>query len=232
MSQKQRAAMTSTESINVIMAFMKQQQEEKVTRYQMLNQFAKKDQILFVGSSLMEQFPINEMQQTLEKPFIIYNRSVGGFVSADLIENLDTCIFELEPSQIFINIGSNDIGSPTYQLNHLIENYEKILSQIKQRLPKAKVYVMAYYPVNTEATFPNVGQEQKNFMFQNRTNTALKVANQAVEKLAEKHNYTFINVNEGLIDETGNLKAEFSVEGIHMWPNAYEVVLQNIKKYL
>ncbi|MBO1511529.1 GDSL-type esterase/lipase family protein [Metabacillus bambusae] len=229
MSQKKWA---ESESMNAIMAFIKKQQEEKVTRYKILNQYAKKDQILFVGSSLMEQFPINEMQQTFEKPYTIYNRSVGGFVSADLIANLDTCIFELEPSKIFINIGTNDIGSPTYQLNNLIENYDNILSQIKLRLPKSKIYVMAYYPVNTETTFPNVGPEQKEFMFQNRNNTTLKEANQAVEKLAQKHNYMFINVNEGLFDNNGNLKAEFSVEGIHMWPNAYEVVLQNIKKYL
>ncbi len=57
-------------------------------------------------------------------------------------------------------------------------------------------------------------------------------ANKAVEELAKKHGFNFINVNEGLTDEEGNLKAEFSMEGLHLWPNAYSVILDNMKKYL
>ncbi|ALU37026.1 hypothetical protein CLCOS_31670 [Clostridium coskatii] len=34
------------------------------------------------------------------------------------------------------------------------------------------------------------------------------------------------------MDEEGNLKEEFSIEGIHMWPNGYSVILENMKKYL
>lgn len=69
-------------------------------------------------------------------------------------------------------------------------------------------------------------------MFTTRTNYALNEANLAVEELAAKHNYKFIDVNEGLTDEEGNLREEYSVEGLHMWPNAYKVVLENMRKYL
>ena len=34
---------------------------EKLERYRRLNQFAQLGKVLFVGSSLMEQFPINEL---------------------------------------------------------------------------------------------------------------------------------------------------------------------------
>ncbi|MNP50010.1 hypothetical protein D3C76_1442390 [compost metagenome] len=56
--------------------------------------------------------------------------------------------------------------------------------------------------------------------------------NEEVKELAIKLGLNFINVNEGLTDEEGHLKAEFTVEGVHMWPNAYSVVLENMKKYL
>ena len=69
-------------------------------------------------------------------------------------------------------------------------------------------------------------------MFKTRTNSAINEVNLAVEELARKHKYIFININEGLTDEEGNLKEEYSVEGLHMWPNAYQIVLENMKKYL
>jgi lysophospholipase L1-like esterase len=212
--------------------FMDSQKKNRLISYKQLNQGAKKGQILFVGSSLMEQFPINELQQTLDENYIIYNRGIGGYVTLDLLNTMEECIFELQPSKIFINIGTNDIGSPDYKKEKLISNYDNILTQISDRLPECEVYVIAYYPVNARASFPGVDKARKESMFKTRTNSAINEVNLAVEELARKHKYIFINVNEGLIDEEGNLKEEYAVEGLHMWPNAYQIVLENMKKYL
>lgn len=105
------------------------------------------------------------------------------------------------------------------------------MDQIKNKLPETEVYVMAYYPVNAKA---NYGLEKytKDLMFTTRTNANIIKANEAVEELAIKHGFKFINVNAGLTDEEGNLKKEYSMEGIHLWSNAYWVVLENLKKYL
>lgn len=85
-------------------------QKALVKKYRMRNKYIKKGQILFVGSSLMEHFPIEEMQAVLSLDRFIYNRGVGGITTKDLLSLMNECIFELEPSKIFINIGSNDIG--------------------------------------------------------------------------------------------------------------------------
>jgi lysophospholipase L1-like esterase len=212
--------------------YMDSQKKNRLKSYKFLNQSAKKGQILFVGSSLMEHFPINELQQTLDKNYVIYNRGIGGYMTTDLLNSMEECIFELEPSKIFINIGTNDIGSPDYNKEKLISNYDSILSEISERLPQCEVYVMAYYPVNAKADFPGVDKFRKEAMFKTRTNSAINEANRAVEELVAKHNYKFINVNEGLTDEEGNLKVEYAVEGLHMWPNGYKVILENMRKYL
>jgi len=212
--------------------FMKKEKAEKVRKYKMLNKYAKKGQILFVGSSLMEFFPINELQQTLEKQYIIYNRGIGGYVTTELLNSMEECIFELEPSKLFINIGTNDISLVDYNKENLISNYNDILIQIGERLPDCKVYVMAYYPVNPKADFPGMNKGLKEMFFKTRTNANILEANVAVEELAKKHGYEFINVNEGLMDEDGNLKEEYSVDGVHMFANGYSVILSNLKKYL
>lgn len=216
----------------IIHVVMKMEQSNKLAMYQSLNKFVVKGETLFVGSSLMENFPINEMNQVNEKKCIIYNRGIGGFVTTDLLEVLDPCIFELEPSRVFINIGTNDIAAMDYTLEKLQANYDNILSQIKLRLPDAKVYVMAYYPVNPFINLEGISAEQKEKFFKNRTNFNIQLANEANRLLANKYGYEYIDVNDGLSDENGNLKAEFTKDGVHMLADGYKIVLENLVRYL
>ncbi len=238
MPEKLMKIMQNAEVQEAMQIFMlndlEKQKKNTFKKYKMLNRFVKKGQILFVGSSLMEWFPISEMQLTLDLDYIIYNRGVAGATTSDLLNAMNECIFDLEPSKIFINIGSNDIGSigqEVYNKESLLSNYDIIMRQIHRRLPECEVYIMAYYPINSEVDF-GLDKFQKDDMFSTRTNDNIIEANEGVAELARKHGFTFINVNEGLTDEKGNLKAEFSIEGMHLWPNAYSVIFENMKKYL
>ena len=210
--------------------FMHREQQDKLERYRILNQNVKKGEILFTGSSLMEQFPVNELLMTNGMDQVIYNRGIGGFTTTDMLEYMEEMVFGTEPSRIFINIGTNDIGSPEYQLEALLERYEEIIVRIQERLPEAEINMMAYYPVNETDKIPE-GEWGKT-AFVTRTNENINIANAAIENLAAKKGCRFINVNEGLADERGKLKKEYTIEGIHMYANGYQVVLQNLKKYL
>ena len=209
---------------------MHREQQDKLERYRILNQNVKKGEILFTGSSLMEQFPVNELLMTNGMDQVIYNRGIGGFTTTDMLEYMEEMVFGTEPSRIFINIGTNDIGSPDYQLEALLERYEEIIVRIQERLPEAEINMMAYYPVNETDKVSD--EEWGKTAFATRTNKNIAVANEAVERLAAKTGCHFINVNQGLTDERGKLKKEFTVEGIHMYANGYQVVLDNLKKYL
>ena len=63
---------------------------------------------------------------------------------------MEECIFEVEPSKIFINIGTNDIsslpGDGPYKTGKLIANYDEIWTKLGN-IARCKVYVMAYYPM-------------------------------------------------------------------------------------
>ena len=209
---------------------MLRDQQDKLERFRILNQNAKKGEILFTGSSLMEQFPVNELLMTRGMRQVVYNRGIGGFTTEDMLRNMEEMVFAVKPRKIFINIGTNDIGSQGYRLEKLMENYGKIISQIRERLPEAEIYMMAYYPVNETDKLPE-GEWAKT-MFLTRTNENISIANKAVEELAGRMGCHFINVNQGLTDEVGKLKKEFTVEGIHMYANGYEVVLENMRPFL
>lgn len=209
---------------------MKQEQQEKLARYRILNQNVIKGAILFTGSSLMEQFPINELLMTNGMNQVVYNRGIGGFTTDDMLLNMEEMVFAVEPSEIFINIGTNDIGAEDYRLEVLMEKYERIIFKIQERIADAEIYMMAYYPVNeTDRLEENPWAVQ---MFRTRTNENIMLANKEVEKLATKMGCQYIDVSEGLRDENGKLKKEYTIEGVHMYANGYQIVLNNLKKYL
>ncbi len=209
--------------------FLQEQQEARAKEYAMLNRYAVKGQTVFAGSSLMEFFPINELQQGLDVRPIIYNRGIAGFVTADLAAHMEECIFGLEPARLFINIGTNDMGVPGYKKEKLLAGYDGILHRIRARLPACRVYVMAYYPVNAKVNSQGFIPRE---VFRTRTNAAIAEVNEALAALAARHGYEFADVNDGLADGEGNLKEEFTRDGIHLWPNAYRVILENLRQYL
>lgn len=211
--------------------YMRQQQEQLRRKYKQMNRYAKKGAVLFTGSSLMEHFPLNELAMSMGLRQTVYNRGIGGFKIRDLWNAREECIFEPEPSKLFINIGTNDIGDHNYRQERLIEEYRALLAEVRKRLPEAKVYVMAYYPVNTKDDF-GIPEEQKQAMFLTRTNEAILLANEAVKAMAGELGLKFIDVNDGLAEEDGRLRKEYSVEGLHMYPNAYWVILKNLRQYI
>lgn len=203
----------------------KREKEQKVERYRRLNKFVKPGQILFVGSSLMEQFPINELAMDLGLPYSIYNRGIGGFTTTELAQVLDVCVYDLKPKHIFINIGTNDLNAPDYSVEGLIQRYADILQDIKEHLPNACLHLMAYYPVNEPIGLadPIMGAA-----FTQRTNKRILEANKAVKTLAERIGCQYYDFNSGITDEFGNQKAQYTIEGMHMYGDGYMAVLQQM----
>lgn len=207
-------------------------QNQLRTQYAIENQTVKSGQIDFIGSSLMEIFPIKKMQLegNLNLDKIIYNRGVRATTTADLLAHMNTLIFDLNPSKIFMNIGSNDVGFGVSE-EEMVANYANICQQIATRLPNCKVYVMAYYPVNTKAQFGNSDNEHTS-LFHVRTNASLQAASNLVAKIAKKYGFMPINVNQGLTDMQGNLKPKPTFDGAHLLPEGYQIVLNNLMPYL
>lgn len=208
---------------------MAEEKREKAERYRRLNAMVRPHQILFVGSSLMEQFPIYELLLDEQLPYTIYNRGIGGITTRELLKNMEPCIYDLKPDFIYINIGTNDLNEPDYTEEKLIFRYREILQGIRVHLPAAKLYLLAYYPVNAEAAKGNRWAEQA---LQVRTNARIAAANAAVKLLAAEMGIEYLDLNGGITDENGNLKAEYTIEGIHLYGNGYRPVLDALLPYL
>ena len=204
----------------------------RLTNIKRLNQYVLKGQILFTGSSLMEQFPVAELATSHQLGKVVYNRGIGGYNSDDFLAQIDPMLFDLEPSKVFLNIGTNDMyerADGEDWLTHLLNNYRKIFDLCREKLPNTEFYIMAFYPVNR--VIP-AAQGLLSNMLKVRTRENLALANENIKALTEEYGYHYIDVNDGLTDEDGSLKEDFTVEGVHMFSDAYEVVYQNLQPYL
>lgn len=209
--------------------YMLQRQTKRVEEYRRLNKFARKGQVVLAGSSLMEFFPANELLQDRGSTLCVYNRGIAGYVSSQLLANLGVLVLDLEPSKLFINIGTNDIGGGI--ADELWVNYPRIISTVQERLPECRIHVMAYYPCNELDDF-GIPSEEKPVRFAHRNRDGLRRANERLERMAQDLGCKFVNVNAGLADERGVLPHDWCQDGIHLWPEAYEVVLRNLLPYL
>lgn len=196
-----------------------------VEKYHNENLSALKGQIVFTGSSLMEMFPVDEWAK--EDGIIVYNRGVGGYTTIDFLPIVDILVTELSPRKIFINIGTNDLSDPSVAIDEMIARYDEILCRIEHKLPDAIIYMMAYYPINYEAAAPEMKENLRT-----RTNAKIAEANECVRILAKKHGHKFINVNAPLTDSDGNLKAEYTFEGMHIKPEGYRAIYPLVLNYI
>ena len=212
-----------------MMGFLAQEKEKKLRNYRQQNAFARKGQTLFTGSSLMEQFPVTEYCLNEGLP-LAYNRGIGGYTTDEFLAAIDTVLLDLQPSRLFLNIGTNDIrpmpnGGDWY--DHLAANERRICEIIREKLPGTTVFLMAYYPVNAGA--PGAAN---NPGLRVRTNEAIARANRMLEALAAEFGFRYIDVNDGLKDGAGNLKLAFTLDGMHFDAAGYRTVFERLKPYL
>jgi hypothetical protein len=88
-------------------AFMEFMQKTRLASFKELNKRAQKGGVVFVGDSITEGFPIDEILQC-NKP--MYNRGINGDTSIGVLDKLKEEVFDLIPSKVFLLIGTNDLG--------------------------------------------------------------------------------------------------------------------------
>ena len=194
----------------------------KEKKHAQLNVNALRGQIVFAGSSLMEQFPIEEMAQRLPDRPVVYNRGIGGDTLDGFNARLNDAVIDLAPRKLFINIGTNDISAENYVREEMLRKYRTLLEKIRAALPECSIIIMSYYPVNRTDRFVTT-------WFRARTNQEIDAVNAELKLMAEDMGLGYINVTDCLRDENGDLIAEYAIDGMHMYPAGYERVFDVLR---
>lgn len=192
----------------------------KRNNYSLLNKkYAFKNQTVLLGDSITDFFNWYELFYDFSKSSgqAVYNRGISGDTTDRLLERLYENVLSIEPKNIVLLIGTNDIGRGL-PLSMTLENVEKIIQNTKAACPDVNFIVEAVYPVN----------ENMRDKFEKRSNEKIDAMNREYIKLCEKYGCAWLDFTDKLKDGNGNLKREFTYDGLHINAQAYEIVAENV----
>lgn len=118
--------------------------EKDLVGYEAVNKAAKNSGAVFFGCDRLYGIPVSELAEDYELNMPVYNRSVRGLSIDDAADVLDTCIYELSPDKIFVNIGENDVVRDGFNIDSFMEKYEWLLYTIYSNC-HCSIYIMPIF---------------------------------------------------------------------------------------
>ena len=192
----------------------------KKCNYSLLNKkYAIEHQTVLLGDSITDFFNWYELFYDYSKSTgqAVYNRGISGDTTDRLLERLEENVLNIKPKNIVLLIGTNDIGRGL-PLSVSLNNVEQIIKASKASCPDVNFILEAVYPVN----------EKMRDKFEKRSNKKIDEMNKEYIKLCKKYDCVWVDFTDKLKDEDGNLKKEFTFDGLHINAIAYEIVAENI----
>jgi lysophospholipase L1-like esterase len=173
------------------------------------------NQIVFLGDSITDRCEWNELFPANN----VINRGISGDRTYGVLNRLDN-IIKNKPSKVFLMIGINDLreGRNVVEVKN---DYNKILKQLTENLPNTKIFVQSVLPVDTKQPTPKI-----------KSNDSISNLNKEIKQLTEEYGLTYIDLFSVMADTSGQLKPEFTHDGIHLSGNGYKVWNEAIKPYI
>lgn len=178
------------------------------------------DNFLFLGDSITELYPLEEYYDNLP----VVNSGIAGNKTTDILSDMKTRVYQYNPTKVFLLIGTNDLNSTDKDIVDVtFDNIKEIITEIKENRSDATIYVESVYPVNSVI---------ENNVVTNRTNKKVKELNKKLSNYCDEESCEYINLYDDLIDEEGNLKTEYTEDGLHLNSLGYVVITRELLPYL
>ena len=209
-------------AVQLLENWLLKEQEKIQTKYRELNQVSVLEpDMIFIGDSIVEYYPLQELFGTTKT---IVNRGIRGYQTRLLLENLDAHLYGDAVDQIVLLIGTNDIGKDV-PMNEALDNLERVIQSIVRNYPLSQIKLVSILPVNE-------GKEYKQTVYI-RTNEKIREWNQAYETLASAYmQVDFVPVYDSLTDTEGQLKKDYTTDGLHLSVAGYQVLSEALKGVL
>lgn len=138
-------------------------------------------------------------------------------------DDLDGIIFRIgqikavKPEKVFVMTGFNGLR---YQSEVVFESkYQRVIDSIKNAVPDAKIYLQSILPVNHSMN-KGVPSSKK-----------IKMVNEIIAEIAARSNCVYVDL-WSLYEKDGEMPNELTHDGVHLYPEAYEIWIEEIRKYI
>ncbi len=122
---------------------------------------------------------------------------------------LEDILAEKQYRKIYLMLGINELG---YDAEQTVKRYEEEVLKLSELQPEAKIVLEANLHVTKE-------RSERDAIFNNEN---IDRINENIRQIAEKHGFSYIDVNEIFDDETGALNPECTHDEVHVLGKYYQ----------
>lgn len=175
--------------------------------------------IVFLGNSLTHGC---EWHELLGMPNVV-NRGINGDVIAGIRERIAPVV-DGRPAKIFLMCGANDV-SHDLSADSIATAAAELVAYIREATPTTKVYMQSMLPINN-----SFGRYK---LMAGKEDTIREI-NRLLRPQVEALGATWVEIHSSLTDEDGNLRREYTNDGLHLLGPAYliwrDIVLPYVKE--
>lgn len=196
-------------------------------KYKKAKSYADESSEIILGATVFFGDSITELCD-LEKyyPYVnTCNRGISGDTTEGMLNRVESNVLAISPSNVVLLGGTNDIGK-NVALQDIVNNIEQIIQRIQLSIPSCNIYIQSVYPINPK---------KKSKLYNkcgSRTNIAIDDLNILLNDLCAQYGCVYIDVNSQLKDKDGNLKKQYTFDGLHLTKKGYKVASKIIAPYL
>jgi lysophospholipase L1-like esterase len=177
--------------------------------------------VVLLGDSITEGFEVAKYLPGRR----VLNRGIGADVIGNdlpdddnrgVLKRLDESVFDCAATDVFLMIGINDLGSGRTP-ETMEQGYREILQRIKTETPRVHVHVQSLLPTRDKYA---------------KHNANVLDFNERLKKLANEFGYDYLDVHSLMVDDKGELKADYTGDGLHLNETAYKAWLAEIERVM
>lgn len=170
---------------------------------------------LFLGDSITERYKLNDYFPDR----YVLNSGIGGDTTDDILKNLENRVYKYNPAVIFLMIGTNDVNQDI-DSSCIFSNIKTIITEIQNELPETKIFVEPILPAGNQWA-------------DNRRNEKRIEINKLLQKEYNSSNVTYMDIYDEFVDsENGQLKSEYTADGLHLNDKAYKLISEKIEQQM
>lgn len=200
----------------------KNKSEQIETKLQEKKVDYKQENIVFLGDSITDFYNLNTFYGGLP----VINSGTAGKKAYEIVQELKERVYIYNPTKVFLMIGTNDLSHRTDE--EIVKDIKTIIKSINKNRPNAMVYVESIYPINDDTS----NEKISDWMVGDRTNERISNLNIKIKEMCKKEKITYIDIYNLLIDEKGLLNIDYTVEGLHINEEGYEIITDKLMEYI
>ncbi|SKA41566.1 Lysophospholipase L1 [Chitinophaga eiseniae] len=149
----------------------------------------------------------------------ILNRGIAGDNTNGLLARVEE-VARHRPARLFILVGTNDLNKQMPAVS-IAANYRRIIGAVQQASPHTRIYVQSVLPINNQL----IGRQ-----YYSGTNEQIIALNTLLKSMAAEEHVTFVDVYTSLLDNTGQMDARYTYDGLHLSGEGYLKWVQVLKQ--